>query len=140
VRPDASVALAVLRDPTLQTILPAVCLPPTPHPITGRFTAVSQWLLRNSVLIMYCGLGLSVVLVGRVLIRSPLGLAWENLPAFIALLALLAALGFVWSKAPVKRETIERDLDYKLAAQFKSVNNSKRAAIFDQKAGALENQ
>jgi hypothetical protein len=62
------------------------------------------------------------------------------LPAFIAVLALLAALGFVWSKAPVKRETIERDLDYKLAAQFKSVNNSKRAAIFDQKAGALENQ
>ena len=140
VRPDAKAALAVLRDPTLQTILPAVCLPPTPHPVTGRFTAVSQWLLRNSVLILYCGLGLSVALAGRTLIRSPLGLAWENLPAFIVLLTLLAMTGLVWSKAPVKRETIERDLDYRLAAYFKSVNNTKREAIFDQKAAALENK
>jgi hypothetical protein len=52
----------------------------------------------------------------------------------------LAALGFVWSKAPVKRETIERDLDYQLAAHFKSENNLKRAAIYEHKADQLKNQ
>jgi hypothetical protein len=131
VRPDPKVALGVLRDASL---------PPTFVLVKGRFTGVSQWLLRNSVLILYCGLGLSVALVGCALIRSPLGLAWENLPAFIALLTLLAVLGFVWSRAPVKRETIERGLDYKIVDYFKSVNNSKRAAIFEHKAEALGNQ
>jgi hypothetical protein len=140
VRPDPEVVLGVLRNAKLQTILPAVCRPPADAPVTGRFAAVSQWLLRNSTGILYCGLGLFVGLIGYALIRSPLGLAWENLPAFIALLAILAALGFAWSKAPVKRETIERDLDYKLAAYFKSVNNLKRAAIFEHKAELLKNQ
>jgi hypothetical protein len=140
VRPDPEVVLGVLRNAKLQTILPAICRPPADAPVTGRFAAVSQWLLRNSTGMLYCGLGLFVGLVGYALIRSPLGLAWENLPAFIALLAFLAALGFAWSKAPVKRETIERDLDYKLAAYFKSVNNLKRAAVFEHKAEALKQQ
>jgi hypothetical protein len=140
VRPSAEVALGILRNAKLQTILPAVCLPPAEVPVTGRFAAVSQWLLRNSTGMLYCGLGLFVGLVGYALIRSPLGLAWENLPAFIALLAILAALGFAWSKAPVKRETIEQNLDYKLAAYFKSVNNLKRAAVFEHKAEALKQQ
>jgi hypothetical protein len=140
VRPDPEVVLGVLCNAKLQTILPAVCLPPADASVTGRFTTVSQWLLRNSTEMLYCGLGLFVGFVGYALIRSPLGLAWENLPAFIALLAILAALGFVWTKAPVKRETIERDLDYKLAAYFKSVNNLKRAAIFEHKAELLKNQ
>ena len=140
VRPSPEVALGVLRNPRLQAILPAVCLPPADAHVTGRFTAVSQWLLRNSTGILYCGLGLFVGLIGYALIRSPLGLAWDNLPACIAFLAMLSALCFVWSKAPVERETIERDLDYKLAAYFKSVDNLKRAAIFEHKAGLLKNQ
>jgi hypothetical protein len=140
VRPNPEVVLGVLQNAKLQTILPAVCLPPADAHVTGRFTAVSQWLLRNSTGMLFCGLGLFVGLIGYALIRSPLGLAWENLPAFIALLAILAALGFVWSKAPVKRETIERDLDYKLAAYFKSVNNPKRAAIYEHRAETMGNQ
>jgi len=140
VRPDPEVVLGVLQNAKLQTILPAVCLPPAEAHVAGRLAAVSQWLLRNSTSLLFCGLGLFVGLVGCALIRSPLGLAWENLPAFIALLAILAALGFVWSNAPVKRETIERDLDYKLAAYFKSVNNLKRAAIYEHKADALRYQ
>ena len=139
VRPDANATLGILRNPKLQAILPAVCLPPADAHVTGRLTAVSQWLLQNATGILYCGLGLFAGLVGCALIRSPLGLAWENLPAGIALLTILAALGFVWSNAPVKRETIERDLDYQLAAYFKSQNNLKRAAIFEQKAKMLEN-
>jgi hypothetical protein len=140
VRPDPEVVLGVLQNAKLQTILPAVCLPPVEAHVTGRLAAVSQWLLRNSTSLLLCGLGLFVGLIGYALIRSPLGLAWENLPAFIALLAILAAMGFVWSKAPVKRETIERDLDYKLAADFKSMNNPKRAAIFEHRAEMLKNQ
>jgi hypothetical protein len=140
VRPDPEVVLEVLRTTQLQTILPAVCLPPADAHVTGRFTAVSQWLLRNSTGLLYCGLGLFTGLIGCALIRSPLGLAWENLPAGIAFLAILAALGFVWSKAPVKRATIERDLDYKLAADFKSMNNLKRAAIFEHRGDLLKNQ
>jgi hypothetical protein len=140
VRPDPKVALAVLNSAKLQAILPAVCLPPADAHVTGRFNAISQWLLRNSPGLLSCGLALFVGLMGYALVRSPLGLAGENLAAFIALLAILAALGFVWSKAPVKRETIERDLDYQLAAYFKSVNNPKRAAIFEQKAGTMEKQ
>ena len=140
VRPSPEVALGVLRNPRLQAILPAVCLPPADAHVTGRFAAVSQWLLRHSTGILYCGLGLFAGLIGCALIRSPLGLAWENLPAGVAFLAMLSALCFVWSKAPVKRETIERDLDYKLAAYFKSVDNLKRAAIFEHKAGLLKNR
>ncbi len=140
VRPDPELVLRVLNDAKLQTILPAVCLPPADAHVTGRFTAVSQWLLRNSTWLLYGGLGLFAGLIGYALIRSPLGLAWENLPASIAWLTILAAAAFVWSKAPVKRETIERDLDYKLAAHFKSADNLKRAAIFEHKARMLENQ
>jgi hypothetical protein len=140
IRPSPEVALGVLRNTKLQAILPAVCLPPAGAPVTGRFTAVSQWLLRNSTGMLYCGLGLFIGLIGYALIRSPLGLAWENLSAGIAFLAILAALGFVWSKAPVKRETIERDLDYQLAAHFKSENNLKRAAIYEHKAELLKNR
>ncbi len=140
VRPSPEVALKTLRNPKFQAILPAVCLPPADAHVTGRFTAVSRWLLRNSTGILYCGLGLFAGLIGYALIRSPLGLALENLPAGIAFLVILAALGFVWSKAPVKRETIERDMDYKLAAYFKSVGNLKRAAIFEHKAELLKNQ
>ena len=140
VRPSPKETLKVLRNPKLQTILPAGCLPTADAHVTGRFTAISQWLRQNSTRMIYCGLGLFVGLMGCALIRSPLGLAWENLPAFIALLAILAALGFVWSKAPVKRETIERSLDYNLAAYFKSVNNLNRAAIFEHKAEAMKNQ
>jgi hypothetical protein len=140
IRPSPEVALGVLRNPKLQAILPAICLPPADAHVTGRFTAVSRWLLRNSTGILYCGLGLFAGLIGYALVRSPLGLAWENLPAGIAFLAILAALGFVWSKAPVKRETIERDLDYRLATYFKSVGNLKRAAIFEHQAELLKNQ
>ena len=140
VRPNPGKALSVLRSTKLQTILPAVCLPPADAHVTGRFTAVSQWLLRHSTGLLYGGLALFAGLIGCTLIRSPLGLAWENLPSGIALLALLAALGFVWSKAPIQRETVERDLDDQLAAHFKSENNLERAAIFEHKAEALRQQ
>jgi hypothetical protein len=138
VRPDPQVTLEVLRNAKLQAILPAVCLPPASPPPAGRFAAASQCLLRKSTLILYCGLGLFVGLIGYGLVRDPLGLARENIPAFAALLTLLAALGFVWSKAPIQRETIERTLQRELANYFKSTGNLKRAAIHEKKAEALK--
>jgi hypothetical protein len=140
VRPNPELTLRLLRDAPLQSILPAACLPPGSSHAPGRFTAAARWLLRNSTIILYCGLGLFIGLIGYGLIRAPRGLARENLPAFAALLALLAALGFVWSRAPIKRETIERTLQYQLADYFKSMNNPKRAAIHEQKAEVLREQ
>ncbi len=138
VRPSPAVALNVLRAPELQAILPAVCLPPTSPPPAGRFAAATQWLLEKSTFLLYGGLGLFAGLLGYRLSRDPQGLAWKNLPAFAALLALLAALGFVWSKAPLKRETVECTLQYQLADYFKSTGNLERAAIHEQKAEALK--
>jgi hypothetical protein len=138
VRPDPRVALHVLRDANMQAILPAVCQPPASAHVTGRFTAVSQWLLGNSTGIVYAGLGLFIGLLACRLIRGPLGLAWENAPAFVVLLALLAAAGFVWSKAPVNRETVEEGLQFQLADYFKSINNPTRAAIHEHRAEELK--
>lgn len=139
VRPDPKMTLGILRNEKLQTILPAVCLAPTTHPVTGRFTTASQWLLKNSPLILMGGLALFAGLCGFGLARKMLGLAGADLGGTIALLAALTALGFVWSKSPIQRTTIERELHYKLAAYFTSVDNPKRAAIHEHKAEALKN-
>jgi len=138
VRPSPEKALQVLRNPKLQTILPAVCLPASEAHVTGRFTAASQWLLRNSTAFLYAGLALFIFLAGHMLVRAPAGLAWENLPAFVSLLALLAALGFVWTKAPITRDSVEQALQSQLADYFKSVDNPQRAAFHEHRAEALK--
>ena len=128
VRPDPKVVLGLLCNTNLQTILPAACFAPTAHPATGRFTVVSQWLLKNSTKILICGLGLFASLCGFGLARKTLGLAGADLTGTIVLLATLTAIGFVWSKSPIQRSTIERQLQYQLAAYFKSAGNPARAA------------
>ena len=140
VRPDPKVTLGVLRDAQLQSILPASCLPSTATPVSGRFTASIQWLLRNSTMILYLGLGGMVFLCGYELARKPKGLVWENLPTFAAFLTLLAALGFVWTKEPIRRDTIERQLYQQLADYFKANHNSKRAAIYEHLAESPDQQ
>ena len=140
VRPDPRVTLEVLRNVKLQAILPAVCLPPAFPPVTGRFAAVSQWLLRNSLTIAACGLVLFAGLCGYGLARGALGLTRANPAGIAVLLAGLAALGFVWSKRSLQRETVEYELQRELAAYFKSVDNFKRAAIHEHKADVLKHQ
>jgi hypothetical protein len=138
VRPDPKVTLDVLRNVKLQTILPAACLPPASSHITGRFTAVSQWLLGHSIAILSCGLILFVVLCGCGLARGTIGLARGSPVGTIALLAGLTALGFVWSKRSLQRESVEYDLQQQLVADFKSANNFERAAIHEHKAEELK--
>jgi len=140
VRPDPKVTLGVLRDAQLQTILPACCQPPAATHVSGRFNAATRWLLRHATWLLYAGLILLLGLLGRDLARDPAGLAWKNVPAFVAVLALLAALGFVWTKEPIRRETIERELQYQLVDYFKANNNPARAAIHERKAEALKDQ
>jgi hypothetical protein len=140
VRPSPELALGLMRNAKLQTILPAACLPPSSHPVTGRFTSVSQCLLRNSTAILSCGLILFVILCGRRLASRNVSLAPENTAAIAALLAGLAALGFVWSKHSLHRESVEYELQSELAADFKSVGNLERAATHQHKADALKNQ
>ncbi|HEV2691528.1 MAG TPA: hypothetical protein VG347_01390 [Verrucomicrobiae bacterium] len=139
VRPEPKVALEVLTNASLQVILPACCLPPATPQVAGRFSFVSNWLLNNATTLLYGGLVLFLALVGRQLVRSPAGLAWENLPAFIALLALLAALGFVWSRSVNTRRTMEYSLQTQLVGYFQANNNPQRAAIHAAKAEALKN-
>jgi len=140
VRPDPKMTLGVLRNAKLQTILPAACLPPAYPPVTGRLAALSLWLLRNSVAILSSGLVLFAGLCGYGLARGALGLARANPAGIIALLASLAALGFVWSKRSLQRESVEYTLQRELAAHFKSADNLKRATIHEQKADALMHQ
>ena len=106
VRPDPRLALRLLRDPQLQTILPAACLPKS-TPVTERLTFVAQRLLQSSVVILSSGLLLFICLCGYGLARGALGLPRASLMGFVILLAGLAALGFVWSKHSLQRETVE---------------------------------
>jgi hypothetical protein len=138
VPPHPWVTLGVLQNEAMKKILPAVCLPPADPPIAGRLAPLTEWSLRHAIFILGGGLVLCMGLLGWGLVRSPAGIAWQNLPAVVALAAALAALGFVWSKAPIKREVIEAALQYDLADQFKAAGNMERAAIHEQKAEALK--
>ncbi len=140
VRPKPEMALRLLRDTKLQSILPAACLPPASPPLTGRFTAISQWLLQNSVMILAGGLLLFAGLGGYELARGTFGLAPANPAGIIALLAGLAALGFVWSKRSLQRESVEYGLQRELAAYFRSANKLERAAFHEHKADALQDR
>ena len=140
VRPDPELVLRLVRNAKLQAILPAACLPPATPPVTGRFTAASQGLQRNATTILSCGLILFAGLCGYGLLRGTLGLTRGNPTGIIALLAVLAALGFVWSERSVHRNLIEYQMQRELAAHFKSVDNFKRAAIHEHKADALKQQ
>ena len=140
VRPNPELALRLLRDTQLQTILPAACLPPVSRPMPGRFAVISQWLLRNAVTILTTGLLLFAGLCGYGLARGAFGLTRANPAGIIVLLVGLAALGFVWSKRSLQRESVEYGLQRELAAHFKSVNNFERAAFHEHKADALLSQ
>jgi hypothetical protein len=136
VRPDPKITLRVLRDPKLQSILPSVCLSPTPPVPAGRFAAASQWLLQNSIAILSCGLILFIGLCGYGLFRETMDLTFRNPAGIVALLIGLTALGFVWSKHALQRESVERDLQQQLSSYFK-VSDPARAAIHQRKAGEL---
>jgi hypothetical protein len=136
VRPGPKITLSVLRDPNLQSILPPVCLSPTPSLSAGRFAATARWLLKNSVTILSCGLILFVGLCGYGLFRETMDLTFRNPAGIVALLIGLAALGFIWSKHTLQRESVERGLQQELSGYFKTKEPA-RAAIHERKAGEL---
>jgi hypothetical protein len=138
VRPDPTLALNVLRDPALQTVLPSVCLPPSANPKAGRLFPLSQWLQEHSPGILSTGLMLFVVLCGYGVTRGAPGLPQRNPAGILALLVSLAALGFVWSKHAVTRPSVEYQLQQQIVDNFKTAGNLKRAAIHEQKAEELK--
>ena len=137
-RPNPKAALSVLQDAKLQTILPVACFPPAASPAIGWLTAASQWLLRHSIAIFSCGLILFAGLCGCGLARGTMDLNVKNPAGILALLAGLAALGFVWEKRALQRASIEYGMQQQLAADFKSAGNFKRAAIHEHKAEELK--
>lgn len=138
VRPDPSLALSVLRDPALQTVLPAVCLPPSSIAKVGRLSPLSQWLQEHSPEILSAGLILFIALCGYGLARGMCGLSAKNPVGILALLAGLAALGFVWLQHTVTRPSVEYELQEQIVGNFQRAGNLKRAAIHEQKAEALK--
>ena len=144
VRPDPQLALTVLRDPQLQTILPTCCLPPSPAPKPGRFAALTQWLLGHSIAILCVGLILSVALCGYGLVRGgasgipSLSIPVMSLAGIFAFSAGLFTLSMVWSKHSLNRKSVEYNLQQQVAANFKATGNLKRAAIHEQKAAQLK--
>jgi len=66
------------------------------------------------------------------------GLARENLAGVIVLLAMLTALGFVWSRSAITRRSVEYDLQSQLAGYFQAQNKPERAAHHAAKAAALK--
>ena len=137
VRPDPTVTLAVLRDPAMQTILPASCLPPG-TPTNEHLMAPTQWLMNHSILILSAGLVLFIGLCGYGLARGTLGMVAKSPIGILALLAGLIALGFVWSKHTVSRNSVEYVLQEQITANFKAAGNTGRAAIHEQKAAELK--
>ncbi len=138
IQPDPRLALRVLGDPTLRSILPAACFPPAAAPGPGRLSGAAQWLLKHSIAIFSTGLILFVGLCGYGLARGRPGLKVKMPAGIFALLAGLLALGFVWSNRSLQRQAVEYDLQQQIADYFKAGNRPDRAAIHQQKAEELK--
>jgi hypothetical protein len=138
IRPDPKVAAGVLRDSKLQAILPAACFPAASAPAVGRLATASRWLLRQAVMITAMGLVLFVGLCGFGLVRGTMGLNAGKPEGFLALLAGLTALGFVWSKHSLQRDPVEYAMQQQLADSFQSAGAPDRAAFHAHKADELK--
>jgi hypothetical protein len=137
VRPDPQLALDVLNDPQIKTILPPICQRTVPTK-AGRFAGATQWLLEHSIGILVTGLILFAGLCGWGLVRGALGLSEGNPAGALALLAGMVALALVWSNDTVSRESVEYQLQAQMAENFKAAGNLKRAAIHEQRAEQLK--
>jgi hypothetical protein len=76
-----------------------------------------------------CGFGLA---------RESMDLTRRNPAAILALLVGVAAVAFDGSKHFLPRESVEFELQFQLAADFKAANNFSRAAIHERKTEELK--
>lgn len=139
VRPDAPMALRILRDKDIQTIFPAIGVPPAiVYATPERLMPLSGWLQRHSPWILAVGLGLFIGLCSYGLARGTVAFAAKSPMGIIALVAGLAALGYVWTIRNVSRQSVDYALQTKIVANFKAAGNFKRAAIHEEKAEELK--
>ncbi|HEY3763126.1 MAG TPA: hypothetical protein VGN23_15375 [Verrucomicrobiae bacterium] len=140
IQPDPRKALRLFRDPSLQTILPAACFPPEKAPNAGRLSGAAQWIFGHHILFLSSGL---ILFVGLCICGLPRGTTClkDNFPAVaVALLAMAAALGFVWSQRSLTRRAVERDLQQQIADYFNGMHRPDRAAIHQRIADELKEQ
>ena len=133
VRPDPKVIRGILQSPALRPILPAACQPPTAKSVPGLLALTADGFINHAQLILGAGLFL---FVGRLGFSA----ARKELAGLLVLLALLTALGFVWSRSGSTRRSEEYILQSQLAAMFELHHNPQRAAIHAAKAEALKNE
>lgn len=138
VPPDPRLTLKVLQDPQLQPILPLCCIEPSAGIRPERLMPASNWLMAHAAGILLAGLALFCGLCACGLARSTPGLAARNAAGILVLLAGLAALGFVWSRHSVNRDSVEYALQERIAAEFRAAGNLKRAAVHRHEADALK--
>ena len=131
VRPDPKVILGILQSKALQTIMPGICQSPDHRPPPYRLLVPVKLLLENAPVILGAGLFLSTVLLG-------FSTARKELAGLLVLLALLTALGFVWSRSGNTRSSTELQLQLHLANYFELTHSPQRAAIHAAKAEALK--
>ena len=131
VRPDPKVILGILKSKALQPIMPGICQSSGHRPPPYRFLVPVAFLLENAPLILGAGLFLSIALLG-------FSAARKELAGLLVLLALLTALGFVWSRSGNTRRSTELQLQLHLANYFELTHNPQRAAIHAAKAEALK--
>lgn len=136
--PDPQEALLVLRDPSLQPILPLACISPAYAPAPGLLTTVSRCLLRHGTDMVVAGLALFVGLCGFGLARGTLELNVRRPEGMLALFAGLAAFGWVCSKQSWQRQPVECGLQQQLADHFKANGSPARAAFHAHKAEELK--
>src|SRR5207244_9901283 len=99
VRPDPKVILGILQSKELGPILPAACQPPAARREPGWPARLADGILAHAALILGAGLALFAALGGYGIARNALGLSRENMVGLLALIAIITALGFVWSRS-----------------------------------------
>jgi hypothetical protein len=138
VRPDPKVVLGILQSKPLQRIMPGICQGPDHRPPPYRLMMPTEMLYLNAQWILAAGVALFAVLCGWGMARGALGLVREEYAGIIVLLTALMALGFVWSRSAITRNTVAYELQSQLSGYFQAHGNSQRAAIHAAKAEELK--
>jgi hypothetical protein len=140
VSPNPRMALELLSDPRMQSILPAVCVPPAAVKTSGLLTVVAGWLLARSPALVLLGGAMFAGLCVYGLARRTLGITAQKPEELFVLAALLGTMCLLASQQSWRRDAIDYRLESYLAFNFNFHGMPARAAIHQQKADELKSR